>query len=613
MLDRVLHPSWRYARVTGPAAVLAIPVLVGVGLTASYLAFALPPVPVPSENPLTPEKIALGKILFWDEQLSTSNVMACATCHIPRRAGGDPRLARNPGPDAIMNTPDDIFGSLGVIRSDGQNNYRRDPVFGTRAQITGRAANSPINAAYAPELFWDGRATSEFRDPQTGAVIIASGGALESQAVGPILSDVEMAHERFDWMGVAVKLASVRPLDLAASPPADVQAALAGNPSYAELFRRAFGDEGITAARIGKAIASYQRTLISDQTPYDRHLAGVPDALTPAQAAGLDVFAAAGCMQCHTAPLLTDSSFRNTGVRPAAEDRGREQVTGNPADAGKFKVPGLRNIGLRRTFMHNGQFLNLTDVLRWYARTPTAPPRFTDNLDPAMQNVNLVEADIPLVEEFLRNGLADARVSAETAPFDRPQLFTERGALQAVTVGGGNPGSGGQTPRPILAAPALVGLESFRIGLENSLGGATARLALSLNPPVNGRVTPDRLLGPVVTSGVGPGAGVATIRYALFPWRVADGQSLYAQWIIADPAAVGGEARSLVARFPVFCGLAGCPCPGDLTRDGAVDFNDLLQFLNEYNAQTERADIDGDGTVDFNDFLAYLNLYNAGC
>ena len=237
-------------------------------LLIRYIAVgSLPPVPQPPENPITEAKRVLGKALFWDEQLSTSNVVSCGTCHVPSRAGADDRIARHPGIDGILNTPDDILGSPGVIRSDENNDYLPDRIFALQPQITNRSANSPINAGYAPSLFWDGRATSRFTDPQTGQVAIVSGGALESQAVQPPLSSVEMSHDDFDWTSLTDKLARVRPLDLATNIPADVASALADQPDYPELFRRAFGDGAITTRRIAFALATYQRPLVSDQTP----------------------------------------------------------------------------------------------------------------------------------------------------------------------------------------------------------------------------------------------------------------------------------------------------------------------------------------------------------
>ncbi len=589
---------------------------------------ALPPVPVPPENPITEPKRVLGKILFWDEQLSTSNVVSCGTCHSPARAGADDRLARAPGLDGVANTPDDVFGSPGVIRSDEGNDYERDATFALGPQITGRAANSPINAAYAPLLFWDGRAPSRFADPITGATVIASGGALESQAVAPILNNVEMAHAGATWDGVSAKLTRVRPLALSTSIPPDVAPALAGGARYEDLFAAAFGDGSITPARIAMAIATYQRTLISDQTPFDRFRAGDTAALTAQQVRGFNEFERHSCVACHSTAgdLFTDFSFRNIGLRPIAEDRGRQNVTGNPGDRGKFKVPSLRNVGLKRTFMHNGQFQSLTQVIQFYARAPVAPPQFPDNRDPLMNAiVPLPAQDAADIQNFLQNGLTDPRVAGQLFPFDRPTLFVDRPADQGQPLPGGTPGSGGIVPRIIVQAPAMVGNLWYRVGLDGALGGARARLGVSTQAPVGGLITPEWFHDAVNADGTGQGAGVATTDWTLDPKTTTPDQVVWLQWFVDDPAAPGGQARSNAARVRFFCGSSGCPGPCDmidLNHDQGVDISDLLAFLEMLDAGNLAADLDNDGdaaraqldgSVDISDLLFFLGRFAEGC
>ncbi|MBL4698321.1 MAG: hypothetical protein JKX70_05765 [Phycisphaerales bacterium] len=190
---------------------------------------------------------------------------------------------------------------------------------------------------YADELFWDGRATSEFVDPQTGEVLIASGGALESQAVGPVVSSVEMSHESRDWDFIIDKLTSARPLALASNLTPDMAAAVDGGQDYPELFAQAFGDDQITAGRIGMAIATYERTLVPDQTPWDAVNDGDQNAMTLEQRAGFNSFTNSRCSACHVGPQFTGNGFRNIGLRPIGEDRGRFEITGNNPDRGRFK------------------------------------------------------------------------------------------------------------------------------------------------------------------------------------------------------------------------------------------------------------------------------------
>jgi cytochrome c peroxidase len=587
----------------------------------------LPPVPVPPENPLTEEKRVLGKILFWDEQLSTANVVSCGSCHQPSRGGADPRLARHSGLDGVLNSPDDILGSPGVIRSDASNNYERDPVFLLNPQITGRAANANINAAFSPLLFWDGRATSTFTDPQAGTTAIASGGALESQSVGPPLSSVEMAHAATDWDLVVSKLSRAKPLDLATAIPTDVQGVLSTNPTYPDLFVRAFGDGEITAARIAFALGTYQRTLISDQTPFDRFRAGDATALTPGQLQGFNEFQAHSCAACHRVvnDLFTDFSFRNIGLRPTTEDPGRQSISGNAADRGKFKVPGLRNVGLKRTFMHNGMFQSLTQVIQFYARAPGAPAQFPDNRDPLMNAiVPLPPQDAGAIQDFLQNALTDPRVAGQQFPFDKPLLFTERPSDQAVLLGGGVAGSGGVVPRIIVQGPALIGNLDYRVGLYGALGGANARLGVSANPPVNGRISPASFAGSATAGGAGAGNGLATLQWPLDPRVFTGTQTLFVQWFVSDPAAAGGEALSNVAQLRIFCGRSGCPgaCEAiDFFSDGGVTIDDLIEYLAFFQQGSMRADLDEDGFepqkpdggVTIEDLLYFLARFEAGC
>jgi len=388
----------------------------------------LPPVPVPPENPITEPKRLLGKMLFWDEQLSSDNTISCGTCHLPEFGGADPRRGRHPGLDGIFNTPDDKIASPGVMRADATGTYYPDPIFGSGLQVTPRSAQPVIGVMYAPELFWDGRAPSTFTDPQTGQVRIANGGALESQAVGPIVSDVEMAHEDRDWPEITAKLAAVAPLRLAGDLPPDLAGALAGDPTYPDLFAAAFGDGAITAQRIAFAIATYERTLVPGQTPWDAFVGGNPNALTPGQRGGWDFFRTSQCAICHAPPLFTNQTFRNIGLRPVAEDRGRQEVTNNPADRGRFKVPSLRNVGLKETFMHNGQLNSIAQVLEFYLAI-NGQVQFPDNRDPLIPAIAIPPPVFPQLVDFLTNGLTDPRVANGQFPFDRPTLYSERLAV----------------------------------------------------------------------------------------------------------------------------------------------------------------------------------------
>lgn len=401
----------------------------GQGLSPAEL-YPLPPLPVPTQNPITEPKRLLGKVLFWDEQLSSDNTVACGTCHIMSSAGADPRFARHPGHDATYHTDDDVFGSAGVRRADGSGAYHSDPLFGAAPQVTNRSAPILTGIQWHTLLFWDGRATGRFVDPETGAVVMASGGALESQAVAPILSDVEMGHEGRDWNDVRAKLAAARPLAFAADLPPDVAAALAGGASYPQLFAAAFGDGAISARRIAFAIATYERTLVPNETPWDRSQRGDADAMTPSERTGFGFFRASECNICHVPPTFSDNTFRNIGLRPVVEDQGRRNVTGALSDRGKFKVPTLRNTGLKRSFMHTGHLTTLDEVVDFYDHV-NGQEHFLDNQDFHVRNINIPSNMRQGLIDFLTTGLTDPRVANEEFPFDRPRLHSEIAADMA--------------------------------------------------------------------------------------------------------------------------------------------------------------------------------------
>ena len=379
----------------------------------------LPDVPFPTENPITEDKRVLGKILFWEEQLSSDNSVACGTCHATDFAGADSRIGVHPGADGVLGNTDDVFGSPGVVRRDVTNAPVVDPIFGFDPQVTPRSTPNFFGGLWSPEAFLDGRAGGVFLDPEDGTtVLISMGGALENQAVGPILNSVEMAKEGRTWTDVTTKLSASTPLTFATNLPADVGAALAAHPTYADLFTAAFGDAAITASRIAFAIATYERTLVADQTPWDAFQAGDSNALTSSQLTGWGFFQTSSCAICHVAPLFTDSTFRNIGTRDPAEDLGRADVTLLAVDNGKFKVTTVRNVGLKRTFLHTGELATLAEVMRFYAPGGQGS---TVNIDPLMPIEFSPQVEAAMVD-FMANGLLDPRVAAASFPFDQPTI-----------------------------------------------------------------------------------------------------------------------------------------------------------------------------------------------
>ena len=227
---------------------------------SSPLAADLPPVPVPVENPITEPKRVLGKILFWDEQLSSDGTVACGTCHRPGAGGGDPRAARHPGID--KGTIDDVAGSPGIASLGRDGQPQPHALFGTQPQVTPRLSPSNFGALWADELFWDGRAGPELKDPLTGKVAIARGGALENQALAALLNDSEMAQAG-PLLGRRRDEARKRETPRAGDAVAARHGGRHRAPrTYPALFAAAFGDEAITPTRIAFALATYQRTLV---------------------------------------------------------------------------------------------------------------------------------------------------------------------------------------------------------------------------------------------------------------------------------------------------------------------------------------------------------------
>ena len=386
----------------------------------------LSPVPVPVENPITETKRVLGKILFWDEQLSSNDTVACGTCHQPAFGGGDSRYGRYTGSD--KGTIDDVWGSPGVVHMDQSGDPVAHSMFGFEPQVTPRLTPSNFGSLWATEQFWDGRATSEFLDPLTGEIVIATGGSLENQATSPLFNPVEMAKSGRTWEDLTSKLESVDPLALASDIPQDMLEAIQSNRDYPSLFQAAFGDKNITPVRIVFAIATYQRTLVPDQTPWDYYMAGDENALSEDAKFGWRVFQELRCVNCHEPPLFTNNDYLNIGLRLSKYDLGRQAITGIEEDGGEVKVPSLRNVGLKARFMHTGEFSRLSEAIVFYDNGIALPGR-DDIPNGGAYNFNITGYVPYDLEAFLRNGLTDTRVKNETFPFDRPKLNSEKESL----------------------------------------------------------------------------------------------------------------------------------------------------------------------------------------
>ena len=514
--------------------------------------------PVPPGNPLTTAKINLGKALFWEEQLSITGTVACGTCHRPSAAGTDPRTAihsalsslasTHPGPDGIFSNADDIKASAGVPAHSADGMYQQSARFRFAAQVGGRKSPSTINSAYSPQvLFWDGRAGPVFTDPITGLVIIQQGGALENQALQPLLDTSEMSYAGAVVNDLPGRLGQVRPLALASAVPAELNAWM-NNRDYAALFSDAFGSSGVTPARMALAIASYQRTLNANQTPFDTFNGGTQTALTAQEQRGLGVFRGNDCAVCHAGALLSDNSFRYIGIRPALEDLGRFNQTGNQQNRGQFKVPSLRNVELRAPFMHNGRFNTLEEVVEFYNRGGD----FNEpNKDPNVRPRNLSAGQKADLVAFLKRPLTDPRVGPEIAPFDRPSLYTESSYVPLIQ-GVGIAGTAGIVPNIMAIEPPLLGNRKFTVQVFNGLSNAAATLVVGDNDPglPNGTTLPNGSYANIASNL--NATGDASVQLSLPDGQVHLARTLCGRVYIVDPAAANGFAVTSAFKITLF-------------------------------------------------------------
>jgi cytochrome c peroxidase len=326
---------------------------------------------VPADNQLTPDRIALGRKLYFDTRLSRDGTVSCATCHDVSRGFTDRR-----------NVSEGIGDHLGR-----------------------RSAPTTMNAALFQSMFWDGRAAT-----------------LEDQAKLPILNPIEMGHPDGT---AAVK-------------------ALEADPAYVGLFQKAYG-RGPNYEDVGRAIASFERTLIFLDAPFDKYVAGDGSAISPAAQRGLVLFGGkARCVSCHmlnaSNPLGTDNLFHNIGVsartqnfeqlaqkglaatKNGADERsldnlalesdlselGRFITTRNRSDIGAFKTEQVRNVGITAPYMHDGSLRTLWDVVDHYNKGGETNPYLDGGIEP----LDLSESEIDDLVAFLFT-LTDTRFAAE--------------------------------------------------------------------------------------------------------------------------------------------------------------------------------------------------------
>ena len=337
----------------------------------------LPPVPIPADNPQTPEKITLGKKLFEDKRFSATGEVSCSTCHEPAKAFTDSPLSTSQGIHKLTGT---------------------------------RNAPTVINSAYFKSLFWDGRSPS-----------------LEDQAIHPFVNPIEMGLPNHEPILKLVRT----------------------DPDYAQAFKAVFGKEGdaITLNEVTQAIASFERTVLSGDSPFDRYyFGGNKDAMNPAAIRGFLVFLGQGrCVSCHVIEqnqaLFTDNRFHDIGVginriqgdvpRLAGSflkakasganvdvtvlsdkntsELGRFAITDQFDDLGAFKTPTLREVARTAPYMHDGSLKTLREVVEHYNNGGFSDPKAKANdfLSGGIRPLGLSEqqkADLVAFMEALSSG-----------------------------------------------------------------------------------------------------------------------------------------------------------------------------------------------------------------
>lgn len=503
-------------------------------------------------------KAQLGKTLFWEEQVSSDNTMSCGTCHAPAAGGTDFRAG---GLHANGNV-----GSFGMIRQHASSpididyNFAVNPSPVIDRQITPLHAPTMIGAYVFERLFWDQRAGPDFVDSSNVTIPnFTDWAACEDLSVGPVISDVEMGHEGTNWTTgfIQRKLDESYPLALVdpTTIPPDIQWITGSGATYQKIFDSIFGGDpqfggaqGVTRERFALAVAHYMRTLIPDQAPIDL------GTMSDREVEGFRIMLRSDCFRCHSTshnPQFT-TPF---GILLDPFDNPFSDGNMHDIGFGPVKTPTLRNVGLRQRFFSTGQVSTLSALVDFYDNQPFGGPE----LQGSGPGGTLTPSEKAAVMAFLGNALTDPRVKAESFPFDRPQLASERSDFFPFEVneyGTATPCPRGQVAEIIANAPPLVtkpvpsGMPTdwFKVGVGQAPPNAPAYILI------------DTAAGAGPTIWVGPGSiltfvgntdadGIATVHvpFPLVPATV--GTTFYAQWMFVD---YGRRCFSDAARFRPF-------------------------------------------------------------
>jgi cytochrome c peroxidase len=326
--------------------------------------------PVPDDNPLTPQKIELGRRLFHERRLSRDGSRACVSCHEPARAftNGE-RFGKGVG------------GTLGT-----------------------RNVPALLNRAWGRSFFWDGRAAT-----------------LEDQVLQPIVHPDELAmspaaiialarSDRYRDRFAQAFRGTWSPPVVSGGPGAPKRDPREGGSRTTVIAGRSIdpysgltGEDAATMHQVAFALAAYVRTIQAGDSPYDRYIAGDRSALSEAARRGLTLFRSkGGCTGCHVGPTFSDEDFHNTGVAwrtGTLTDDGRAAVTKVAVHRGAFKTPTLREVARTAPYMHDGSFATLAEVVDFYDRGGAVNP----GLDPQLRPLKLAATEKQDLIVFLRS------------------------------------------------------------------------------------------------------------------------------------------------------------------------------------------------------------------
>jgi len=319
----------------------------------------------PKHNPTTPQKIALGKLLFYDPILSGNKDVACATC----LGLSEKRKFKQP------NTIPFVKRNAHTILNTAFNG------------LTNKGIQNPDEA----QMFWDNRVKS-----------------LESQALEPLLAMEEMRGQQFSKASILDTIVN----------------RISSNKKYQQLFFQAFKNEVISSKTIAKAIATFERSLITTNSRFDQYLRGDSTAISISEKEGFQTFKRVGCAECHSGPMFSDYKLHTLGME---ENKKLIHADSGAKNKFQFRTASLRNLQFTAPYMHNGNFNSLLRVLEFYEEMQQGKvqnPNITNNdIDPLVKKMILEVKDMRPIISFI-NTLNDDKYSLNSIVNTTPRRLS---------------------------------------------------------------------------------------------------------------------------------------------------------------------------------------------